>query len=100
MQTPRDRAREASRQARLQDTKRELANLMDDNNRRGDSGEQVTGRTLTPDVARKNKDLLPHARKAAIAKRKTDRESTGKYPLGLYHGITLKGENKRPLKDI
>ena len=93
-ETPRDRAKDASRQARLHDTKRELAILMDDNNRRGDSGEQVTGRNLTPSVARENKDLLPHARKRAIAKRKMDREGTA--PKS---GLVIR-DNKRPLKDI
>ena len=96
MQTPRDRAKDASRQARLQDTKRELAILMDDNDRRGDSGEQVTGRTLTPGVARKNKDLLPHARKVAIAKRKMNREGTA--PKS---GLVIRPDKPhRPLKDI
>jgi len=97
MQTPRDRAKDASRQARLHDTKRELANAIDD--QYGGYGD-TTSRNLTADVAQRHKDLVPLARENAITRRKMNRESTGKYPLGLYHGITLKGKNKRPLKDI
>lgn len=91
--SPRDRAKDASRQARIHDIKRELANAIDDTN--GGYG-QTTGRNLTLAEARKDPDLVSFARDNAIAKRKMDREGTA--PKG---GLYIEPETPhRPLKDI
>ena len=95
-ESPRDRARDESRQARLHDIKRELANSIDD--QYGGYGDTNSLNLTRADVnyAGGGSNLVKFARENAIAKRKMDREGTAP-KSGLY----IEPETPhRPLKDI